>query len=112
EIVAIEARQLERVLGIVDRCADQCFGALAHEAGIGAEHQHDRPRRIGPRHEPLDVGAFERDHCRGSVRLYVPATKYEASRAMMLLAITLAARFSASRSPRCRAKRCCWPGMS
>jgi hypothetical protein len=43
---------------------------------------------------------------------YVPATKYDVSRDMMLVAITLAARLSASRRPRWRAKRCSWPGIS
>ena len=84
-VVAVEAHQRERIVGIVDRRLDERLGALAHQAGVGAEDQHDRPRRIGPRDEGIDVGGFERDHAiglpaadrekRAAADAHVPATK-------------------------------------
>src|SRR5215216_3314502 len=47
-----------------------------------------------------------------SVRRQVPATKNDASRVWIFSAISLAARSSASRKARARAKRCRLPGMS
>ena len=57
ELVAVEPHQRERIVRIVDRGADDRLGALAHQAGVGAEHQHDRARRIGARDEGIDVGS-------------------------------------------------------
>ena len=62
ELVACEPRQRKRVPRVVDRAADQGFGALAHQPGIGTENQHDRSRPIGPRHESIDLRGFECRH--------------------------------------------------
>ncbi len=45
ERVAVEPHQRERIGGIVDRGADDRVDALADQAGVGTEHQHDRARR-------------------------------------------------------------------
>src|SRR5262245_6263041 len=72
EIVAVEARELKRILRIVNRVSHERFRALAHQARVRAEDEHDRPIRSGK--EVLDLEAFQRDHeisrslasCRGS----------------------------------------------
>ena len=106
ERIAVEAHQRERIGRIVDRGAHDRVDALADQAGIGAEHQHDGARRIGTCDEGFDVRGLERDH----EAAQVPATKNDARRVRMFSAITLAARSSASSRARTRAKRCCWPG--
>ena len=109
ERIAFDAGEREGVAGIVDRAGDECVDALAHEAGIGSVYQDDRAGRIRSRDESVDVGVLDRHH---RAAAQVPATKNEASRALMLSAICCAARSSASRKPRSRAKRWAWPGMS
>ena len=104
ELLAFDAGERERIVGIVDRSAHQRIDALAHQPGVRSVDQHDRLARIGASDEAIDIGGFDGGH--------VPATKYEARRDLILSAITLAARSSASRKPRVPAKRCCWPGMS
>ncbi len=62
KVVAVEPRQLKGVLGVVDGDANQRLSALVYEARIRSEHEHDRPRRIRPRQELVDVAGFQRDH--------------------------------------------------
>ena len=107
ELIAFDARQREWIVGIVDRRAHQRVDALAHQTGVGTEYQHDRLRRIGFGDKTVDVGGFDGGHERRGGNRHVPATKYDASRERIFSAITLAARFSASRRPRSPAKRCC-----
>ena len=80
QVVAVEPHQRERIVGIVDGGRDQRVGALAHEAGVGAEDQDDRRAR--------DRAARRRRRCRLSASArpcscradQVPATKNDASR--------------------------------
>src|SRR5262249_4165061 len=60
EIVAVEARELKRILRIVNRFPYERFRALVHQARVRAENEHDRPIRPGK--EVLDLGGFQRDH--------------------------------------------------
>ena len=60
EIVAVEARELKRILRIVNRFSHERFHALAHQARVRAEDEHDRPIRAGK--EGLDFGDFQGDH--------------------------------------------------
>ena len=54
--VAVDPHQREGVASDRrPRTADQGFGALAHQPGIGAVDQHDRARRIRTRDECVDV---------------------------------------------------------
>ena len=62
ERVAFKPHQRERVVHVRDRGVDELFRALVHEARVGAEHQHDRLRRIGARDEGVGVLVFDRDH--------------------------------------------------
>jgi hypothetical protein len=91
----------------------------AHKARVGSEYQRNRFSGIGPRHEPCNIRRLDRDH---GARLPPAARRPPPVRfrrrnrkpaaPLMLSAISLAARFSLSRSPRARAKRCSWPGIS
>ena len=67
------------------------------QAGVGAEDQHDGLRGVWISDETVDVSGFDGSH--DAAYNYVPATKNEASR-VKYPAISLAARFSASRKPR------------
>ena len=58
QFLAVDARQRERIGGIVDRGAHQRIDALAHQPGIGAVDQHDRLRRIGLGDEAVDFGGL------------------------------------------------------
>ena len=62
ELLAFEPRQRERIVGIVDRRLDDGVDAFADQAGVRAEHQDHRPRRIGAGDEGIDVGGFDSDH--------------------------------------------------
>src|SRR5262245_62599983 len=53
ELIAIEARELKRILRIVDRSTHQRFRALAHQARVGSKDQYDWP--IGAGEESLDL---------------------------------------------------------
>ena len=46
EQVALETSHRKRIGGIIDRAADQGFGALVRQAQIGPEQKNDRLRRI------------------------------------------------------------------
>ena len=116
---------------------DDFLRALAHQAGIGAVDQHHRPRRIRAGDKGIDSAALRavivilssgrskrepaqpvrlgfgpaREDARMSKSLR-PGDEIRGESRLICSAMTLAARFSASRRPRSRAKRCCWPGMS
>src|SRR5262249_13589813 len=60
EIVAVEARELTRIPRIFNRCPYERFRALANQARVRAEDEHDRPVRPGK--EGLDLGDFQRNH--------------------------------------------------
>ena len=62
DVLAFEPRQRERIARIVDRGLDESVDAFADQAGVRAEHQHHRARRIGARDEAVDVRSFDRDH--------------------------------------------------
>ena len=47
EFLAFDARQRERIVGIVDRRAHQRVDALAHQAGVGAVDQTTAIGRLG-----------------------------------------------------------------
>ena len=79
----------------------QRIGALAHQAGVGTIEQDDRAARIGTGEEGVDVFSAQRDQRLIKSR----AVKNEAIRVWMFSAISCAARSSASRKARERAKR-------
>src|SRR5450759_3319824 len=106
KLVAIELDQRKRIVGIVDRGCQQRVGAFAHEARIGTVEQDDGAARIGPGEKSVDFFSAKRDQDQ------VPATKNDASRVWIFSAISWAARSSASRNARVRAKRWIEPGMS
>ena len=58
KLLGFEPHQRERIVHVIDRRLDQRVDALADQAGVGTEDQHDRPRRIGPGEEGLDVGGL------------------------------------------------------
>src|SRR5260370_1191943 len=60
EIVALEPGQLKGILWVVNRHAHERFRALAYQACVPAEDEHDRPPRMCE--ELVDVGALQRDH--------------------------------------------------
>src|SRR5262249_371685 len=72
EFVAVHSCELKWILRIVNRFAPEPLRAVAHQARVRAENEHDRP--IRPREEALDLGGFQRNHeisrspasCRGS----------------------------------------------
>ena len=90
----------------------------AHQAGVRSEHKHDRLIDVRFGNEAVDFRGFDGSHLLviapppSAKRSHqVPAAKCEASRFRIFSAISLAARSSASRSPRSPANRCSWPGM-
>ena len=62
QFIAFDARQRERIVGIVNRSAHQCVDALAHQTGVGPEYQHDRLCGIRLGDEAVDVGGFDGGH--------------------------------------------------
>ena len=64
ERVAVHPHQRKGVLGIVDGRGDQRLGALAHQAGIGAVQQDDRPAGIRSGEKQVDVSSAQSDHQR------------------------------------------------
>src|SRR5262249_61954013 len=60
ELVAVEPGELKGILRVVNRYAHERFRALAHQAGVRAEDEHDRLART--REELVDLEAFQRDH--------------------------------------------------
>ena len=109
DVLAVEPHQRERIGRIVDRRGDDGVDALADEAGVGAEDQHDRRRPVEARQKASMSEVLSATMAGG---VQVPATKYEASLFLMPSATTLVARSSASRCARCLANRCSRPGMS
>src|SRR5262249_32634851 len=74
EIVALEPGQLKGILGVVNRDAYERFRALAHQACVRAEDEHDRPLRTCK--DLVDVGAFQRDH---EISVTTPPARLRAS---------------------------------
>src|SRR4029079_8379323 len=101
EVLAIQAHHREGIVGIIDGGSQQRVGALANEPGIGTVQQDDGTAGIGPGEKGVDFFSAKRDQWRDQV----PATKNDASRVWMFSAISWAARSSASRKARARAKR-------
>ena len=62
QFVAVDPHQRERIVGIVDAARDQGIGALAHQAGVGAVEQGDRPAGVGLRQIGVDVTSAQRHH--------------------------------------------------
>jgi hypothetical protein len=54
------ASRVERILGVINRHAHERFHAFAHQPGIGAKDEYNRP--IGTGEELLDLGDLQRDH--------------------------------------------------
>src|SRR5262249_25140773 len=104
----VEPRQRERVARIVHSLRNDPLDALSYESRIRSVDQGDRLLRTWLGEIALDISGFESGHATSAC--YVPATKYDARRLRIFSAIVCAARFSASRNPRWRAKRCVWPG--
>src|SRR5262245_9172977 len=61
--IALEPRQCERIVDVVDRALDQRLDALAHQSGVGTEHEHDRLSGVRLGDEAFDLGGLESNHC-------------------------------------------------
>ena len=101
QFVAVKPHQRKRIVGVIDGGRHQRVGTLAHQAGVGTIEQDDRTAGIGPGEKGVDLFSAKRDQWSDQL----PATKYDASRVWMFSAICCAARSSASRKARDRAKR-------
>src|SRR5262249_13549548 len=62
--VALKARERKRIVGIVDRAANECLGALTYESRIGAKNERDR--LLSARQKRLEFRAFKRNHRTGA----------------------------------------------
>ena len=89
-LIDAELGAAERILGVVEHGADQTLDPLAHQPFVGAVHQDHRARGIGPRQEPLDLGAAQL-HVTAGARANCTASSVRIS-----VATSCAARRSAS----------------
>ena len=51
QLLGFQPHQRKRIVHVIDRRLDQRVDALADQARVGTENEHDRSRRIGPREE-------------------------------------------------------------
>ena len=58
----------ERVRALLAASVDDINDPFADQTGIRPEHQDHAPRRIGPRHEGIDIGGFDGNHATSGIR--------------------------------------------